>query len=547
VKTDGACPQEYSITRTWTARDDCGNSSQASQTIEVFDDTAPVLTACPDNIAVCVGAPVSFNPPTATDNCDGDVPVTCTRSDGQGLGAPYPVGTTTITCVATDDCGNSDDCSFTVTVYQTPTCSINDGPGFASPRCAGSLDPIIGLFCGPDGMASYSWSASCGTISGSSTEQCLNWIPPAVGGSCTFTLTIVDGNGCTNTCIREISIPNPTPCFLTPPASLPTCGTTGNLYCGPSGFAGYSWSISSPGNDWIITGSSTSQCVTFTAGLTGPATLVLTATNESGCNSTCDVQIDCTPAGEGCTPGFWKNALNLWDQSSDAASQCIASAVASLGAPYSGNGTTNSLFRNIFGLTSTEMFEAGLSPSLTLKGAINLGGGGFKKLARHATAGLLSSCAVGYSISTAQILTQVHNAIINLEPEPLATQLDQFNNLDCPLSSSEIHVLGAVETDEGLANPLPTEFTLRGSYPNPFNASTQINFALPQAGTVRLVIYNILGQPVRTLLDSDQPAGERSVLWNGTDNSGSSVSSGVYFYKIMFNGQVKVGRMNLLK
>ncbi|MGH8004294.1 MAG: FlgD immunoglobulin-like domain containing protein, partial [Limisphaerales bacterium] len=106
---------------------------------------------------------------------------------------------------------------------------------------------------------------------------------------------------------------------------------------------------------------------------------------------------------------------------------------------------------------------------------------------------------------------------------------------------------GLIVAQKAVGSTLPTEFALRGSYPNPFNASTQINFALPQAGNVRLVIYKILGQPVRTLLDGDQPAGERSVLWNGTDNGGQTLSSGIYFYKISFGGQVKVGRMNLLK
>jgi len=559
--TPGACPQEYSVTRTWTATDACGNAASCSQTITVEDNTDPVLTACPANIAVCEGSPISFTPPTATDACDSDVPVVCTRSDGQGLADPYPVGTTTITCVATDDCGNSDNCNFTVTVNANPACSINDGSGFGTPICAGSSTPIADLFCGPAGMASYSWSVDCGTIDGSSTSQCVSWIPPAVGGTCTFTLTIVDGNGCTSTCSRSVSVPNPTPCVLVPPATLPVCGSTGNTYCGPAGFADYQWSFSSP--DWVITGGQGTQCITYTAGVSGPVTLLLDATNQFGCHSSCDVPIDCQSGFEGCTPGFWKNHTGLWNQASDAVSQCVAAAAAGQG--YGGNGTTSALFRTTFGLSSSEMLEAGLNANLTLLQAINLGGGGFQKLVRHAVAGLLSSCQVNYTYTTLQVLTQVHEAIINLEAEPLATQLAAANNLShencaggslssAPVAGGDLlnveddnFAVDPVVVEKGAAVGLPTVFALRGSYPNPFNASAQINFALPQAGAVRLVIYNILGQPVRTLLDGDQPAGERSVLWNGTDNSGSNLSSGVYFYKIMFNGQVKVGRMNLLK
>jgi hypothetical protein len=270
---------------------------------------------------------------------------------------------------------------------------------------------------------------------------------------------------------------------------------------------------------------------------------------------------------EGCTPGFWKNHTGLWNQASDAVSQCVAAAIAGLGVPYSGNGTTGSSFRTTFGLSSLEMSEAGLSPSLTLEQAINLGGGGFQKLARHAVAALLSSCQVNYTFTTLQVLTSVHNAIVNLEAEPTATQLAAANELPhdhcesglplAPLSSATQDDVLPVEEDNFSTDPvvaekaagsaLPKEFALRGSYPNPFNASTQISFALPQAGSVRLVIYNILGQPVRTLLDGDQPAGERSVLWDGTDRNGRALSSGIYFYKISFSGQVKVGRMNLLK
>ncbi|HEU4435826.1 MAG TPA: FlgD immunoglobulin-like domain containing protein, partial [candidate division Zixibacteria bacterium] len=501
-----------------------------------------------------------------------DVPVVCTRSDDAqaGLCDPYPIGTTTITCVALDDCGNRDDCSFTVTVNANPICSINDGSGFGDPRCAGSSATINDLLCGPAGMASYSWSVTCGTISGSTTEQCVDWIPPAVGGTCTFTLIIVDGNGCTSTCTRDVSVPNPTPCVLTAPVTLPICGSTGNTYCGPAGFANYQWSFSSPGNDWIITSGQGQQCITFTAGISGPATLLLDATNQFGCHSSCDVSIDCQPGFEGCTPGFWKNHTGLWNSNpagpgnGDPVSECVEAVAASQG--YGGNGTTSALFRTTFGLSSSEMQEAGLNANLTLLQAINLGGGGFQKLARHGVAGLLSACQVNYTYSSLQVLTMVHNAIVNLEAEPTAQQLADANNLPhdhcesglpgaAPVASgrdllnveSDNFALDPVAVEKAAGSALPTVFALRGSYPNPFNASTQINFALPQAGTVRLVIYNILGQPVRTLLDGDQPAGERSVLWNGTDNSGSSLSSGVYFYKIMFNGQVKVGRMNLLK
>jgi hypothetical protein len=102
------------------------------------------------------------------------------------------------------------------------------------------------------------------------------------------------------------------------------------------------------------------------------------------------------------------------------------------------------------------------------------------------------------------------------------------------------------------ASPLPgfdvdPSLELLANYPNPFNATTSIRFALAQDAHVRLDIYNILGQKVRTLLDEDQPAGEHSVLWNGTDESGNVVASGIYFTKIISGNQARVQRMMLLK
>jgi hypothetical protein len=110
----------YSITRTWTATDDCGNDSSCVQTITVQDTSDPVIT-CPANISVNAdpgGCSASPNPGTASasDNCDGSPTILGTRSDLLALNDPYPTGLTTITWTATDACGNSDTCPQTVTV-----------------------------------------------------------------------------------------------------------------------------------------------------------------------------------------------------------------------------------------------------------------------------------------------------------------------------------------------------------------------------------------------------------------------------------------------
>ena len=94
---------------------------------------------------------------------------------------------------------------------------------------------------------------------------------------------------------------------------------------------------------------------------------------------------------------------------------------------------------------------------------------------------------------------------------------------------------------------VPQPITLRGNYPNPFNAGTGIEFDLYSWGRVDLSIYNIMGQKVRTIMPGKLDAGRHTISWNGMDDRGKRVSSGPYFYHIKNEGRVEHGRMMLLK
>ncbi|MBL7149962.1 MAG: T9SS type A sorting domain-containing protein [Candidatus Cloacimonetes bacterium] len=85
------------------------------------------------------------------------------------------------------------------------------------------------------------------------------------------------------------------------------------------------------------------------------------------------------------------------------------------------------------------------------------------------------------------------------------------------------------------------------NYPNPFNPSTTILFDLPQDSKVKITIYNIKGQKVKTLVNEVLPAGEHSIVWNGRDSNGKQVGSGIYFYKLIAGDFQKVRKMLLLK
>ena len=94
---------------------------------------------------------------------------------------------------------------------------------------------------------------------------------------------------------------------------------------------------------------------------------------------------------------------------------------------------------------------------------------------------------------------------------------------------------------------VPENFSLAQNWPNPFNASTVISFGLPWDSHVRLGIYDIMGREVRRLIDDQLPAGYHQATWNGRDNDGGEVASGVYFYRIITDDVGETRKMILIK
>jgi len=103
--------------------------------------------------------------------------------------------------------------------------------------------------------------------------------------------------------------------------------------------------------------------------------------------------------------------------------------------------------------------------------------------------------------------------------------------------------------DPQQVSPVPPVITFQTSnYPNPFNPSTTIKYSMPTAGHLKLSIYNVRGQLVKTLIDGNRPAGsDQTIIWDGTNNQGSATASGVYFYEARTGGEVKIRKMALLK
>ncbi len=92
-----------------------------------------------------------------------------------------------------------------------------------------------------------------------------------------------------------------------------------------------------------------------------------------------------------------------------------------------------------------------------------------------------------------------------------------------------------------------TRFRLNQNYPNPFNPITTIEYMIPKSSTVKLSVYDMLGNHVVDLVNSAQTAGNNSVQWNALDSQGNSVSTGVYFYRLTAGDMTRTKKMIFLK
>jgi gliding motility-associated-like protein len=150
VKTDGACADSYSVTRTWTATDACGNTSTASQTINVQDVTAPVIAELPVPSTISCPATPAFAVATATDACGSDF--TLTSVDVTTNGACAGSYSVTRTWTATDACGNTSTASQTINVTDTVAPVIADLPEPSTISCPAT--PVFAVATATDACGS---------------------------------------------------------------------------------------------------------------------------------------------------------------------------------------------------------------------------------------------------------------------------------------------------------------------------------------------------------------------------------------------------------
>lgn len=151
------------------------------------------------------------------------------------------------------------------------------------------------------------------------------------------------------------------------------------------------------------------------------------------------------------------------------------------------------------------------------------------------------------TVTPEQVASMIASAVTFVQSDYQAELMQTIKHVGEELGNHvEYNIVAApaLQQSEIAANALqpPTEFSLAGNYPNPFNPSTTVRYILPTASHVRIVVYNTLGQVVASLVDADMSAGVHAATWNATD-----VTSGAYFCRMEAGAFTAVKRMMLVK
>lgn len=123
----------------------------------------------------------------------------------------------------------------------------------------------------------------------------------------------------------------------------------------------------------------------------------------------------------------------------------------------------------------------------------------------------------------------------------------QSTNYKVNFGFCQVGIKVGTDVQEIPTSELPSTYSLAQNYPNPFNPSTAIEFTVPVRGDVRVSVYNLLGQRVATLVDQPMSPGTYRTDWNGRDEAGNPVASGIYFYRLEAEQFLETRKMMLLK
>jgi hypothetical protein len=139
------------------------------------------------------------------------------------------------------------------------------------------------------------------------------------------------------------------------------------------------------------------------------------------------------------------------------------------------------------------------------------------------------------------------NGTVTLNFNVLGEMRDMIFTIDNARVMNGLDLAQVTDIAEFEAKPVPTVYSLSQNFPNPFNPTTTIGYAIPKTGQVELAVFNTAGQKVRTLVAEEQSAGFYKMVWDGRNELGESVASGVYIYRLHSGSFSKTAKMNLIK
>ncbi len=543
----------------WTATDGEGNQSVGTQTVTVNDVTDPTIAAPADLTINTVGAQcsiplnqVALGVPTVSDNCNYTV--------DNNAPAAFPLGTTTVTWTAIDASGNSSNSTQDVTVVDATAPILFAPADLALVADTGS--------CSRDGA---SVSLGTPTASDNCTGVTVTNNKPASFpiGDTDVTWTAIDGAGNTTQVVQKVTVYDANPPSVVAPPNIEVGVDPGTCY----------WTV-----DPLVLGSATSydNCsvpnVTNSAGVTltaGTHRVIWTALDANGNRST-DVQI-VTVVGDPPSITCVGNITTNTDPG-------LPGAVVNFAPPTAASSCSEFEIIRTDGLGSGDFFPVGMTtvaymaidasnqiavcsfdvtvidnedPQITVNVApVNLWPANNQMEEVKATVEVWDNVPG----ATAVLTSITSNENINGDVKDATTGIFDVNyefrakNGKGPRTYTVLYTATDVEGNTSTASavvtvpkqkpkdfeeevlPAPQTVTLEQNYPNPFNPSTLISFGTPVEQHVELRIYNTMGRHVRTLVSNVLAAGSYTMEWDGRDDAGFTLPSGVYLYMIRAGG-----------
>jgi len=339
-------------------------------------------------------------------------------------------------------------------------------------------------FCATPDMSEYAWTGPGGFTA---NTQCTG--PIGVEGD--YQVIITDANGCQDTCSQYLTVYGLPSCNLACPETPVDCGSTGNKMA-PASVTGQApltceWTVC--GSGWVETGV-IEDTVIYTAG-TDMGFFKLVVTDANGCKDSCEITCVCN--------------------------EVVPVVLAS----FEATGEKGSVVLNW-----TTASEINCQRWEIYRGQ--------QKDGEYAKMGELPGHG---STEMAHTYRWVDRQV-----QLGATYFYKLKQVDFDGSPTWSHAISAT------ASPaVPQSYALGQNYPNPFNASTEIRYQTPKADHVSLKIYNTLGEETRTLVDADREANWHVVTWDGRDNTGSEVASGLYFCRLKAGDFSRTIKMVLLR